>query len=281
MRVATLKPCAAMLAALFALPACGQVEVMEPEAPGAGVERRSERPAPAPVAAPPAPATRPSATGELYNQVLILQEEVMKLRGIVEEQGEQIRALKQQRLDDYISLDRRIGALGGGSTPPAGTETGAPPVAGGEAPPPGAIRADETPRPPPAPSRPAASEEAAYQSAYELVRNRRFPDAIAAFNDFLAQYPSGVYAGNSHYWLGELYLLNGESDAAKRHFESLVFQFPDNRKVADGMFKLGRIYHQEGDNARAKELLQRVVDEHQGSDSAAPRLAREYLQQNF
>jgi TolA-binding protein len=47
------------------------------------------------------------------------------------------------------------------------------------------------------------------------------------------------------------------------------------------MFKLARIYHQEGDAARARELLQRVVNEYQGSDSPAPRLAREYLQQNF
>ena len=47
------------------------------------------------------------------------------------------------------------------------------------------------------------------------------------------------------------------------------------------MFKLGRIYHQEGDAAKAKDILDRVVNEYAGSDSTAPRLAREYLQQNF
>ena len=47
------------------------------------------------------------------------------------------------------------------------------------------------------------------------------------------------------------------------------------------MFKLGRFYHQEGDTAKARDMLDRVANEYAGSDSTAPRLAREYLQQNF
>ncbi len=124
-------------------------------------------------------------------------------------------------------------------------------------------------------------EEQAYQAAYELVRARRFPEATSAFNEFVAQYPRGEYTGNAHYWLGELYLLEGDGASAKRNFETLLNDFADNRKVPDAMFKLGRIYHQEGDTARAKELLQRVVSDYSGTDSSAPRLAREYLQQNF
>lgn len=282
---------ALLAAALFALPALAQVEVMEP---GGG------RPAPAFQGAPRStPADTPlpqgSSGGDLYNQVLLLQDEVMKLRGLVEEQAEQLRQLKQQRLDDYISLDRRIGSLGGGSVAPAadaaggGTAPAMPPggLLPGEQPagmpPQGAppVRADLPPSAPATPATPIAGEEPAYQAAYELVRGRRFPEAVSAFNNFLAQYPQGMYSGNAHYWLGELYLLDGDSDSAKKHFEALVYQFPDNRKLPDGMFKLGRIYHQEGDAARARELLQRVVNEYQGSDSPAPRLAREYLQQNF
>ena len=128
---------------------------------------------------------------------------------------------------------------------------------------------------------PSAGEEPAYQAAYERVRNRQFPEAIVAFNDFVAQYPDGSYTGNAHYWLGELYLLDGNNAAAKKNFETLLNNFGDNRKVPDAMFKLGRIYHQDGDDARAKELLQKVANDYAGSDSSAPRLAREYLQQNF
>ena len=143
------------------------------------------------------------------------------------------------------------------------------------------IRADVAPRAPAAvPTAPVAGEQQAYQAAFELIRNRRFPEATAAFKAFLQNYPQGALSGNAHFWLGELYLPDGNSEAAKPHYESLVYQFPGSSKMPDGLFKLGRIYHQEGDNARAKELLQRVVTEYGSSDSAAPRLAREYMQQN-
>jgi TolA-binding protein len=103
-----------------------------------------------------------------------------------------------------------------------------------------------------------------------------------AFKSFVGQYPSGDYAGNAHYWLGELYLLDGDSERGRRSISKrllgAVWRQP---RVPDAMFKLGRIYHQEGDTARARDILDRVVNEYAGSDSTAPRLAREYLQQNF
>lgn len=267
------------VAVVLAAPALSQVEVVEPggatTAPvySAPAQTRRTQSQPAQAAA--------SGSGELFYQLQLLQDEVMKLRGIVEEQGEQLRQLRQQRLDDYISLDKRIGALGGGSTPPpadgasGGAGSGAAPIDASAAPIPPAAA--------PAAARSAATpqEEQAYQAAYELVRARKFPDATAAFKSFVGQYPSGDYAGNAHYWLGELYLLDGDSAAAKKHFETLLGQFGDNRRVPDAMFKLGRIYHQEGDAAKAKDILDRVVNEYAGSDSTAPRLAREYLQQNF
>jgi tol-pal system protein YbgF len=275
----------AVAALLASLPAAAQVEVMEPGATA------SPYPQPAyaqPVQARPASrATAPAAggesgLGELYNQVLQLRDEVQQLRGLVEEQGEELRQLKQQRLDDYIGLDRRITALGGapGSAPAQGT----PPAdaSTGSAPPDGVIRADVPPQAPvQVPAAPLAGEEPAYQAAYELVRARKFPEALAAFNDFLDRYPQGALAGNAHFWIGELYLLNGDSESARPHYEALVYQFPGNAKMPDGMFKLGRIYHQQGDAVRAKELLQRVVSEYGNSGSSAARLAREYLQQNF
>lgn len=277
-------------AALFAaLPAVAQVEVMEPGSQGS---RYPQQAYPQPAYAQPAPAAPRSGAanaggggvGELYNQVLQLRDEVQQLRGLVEEQGEQLRQLKQQRLDDYIGLDRRITALGGApaETPTAPGGAPATDMRADPAPQTEVIRADVPPQPPVnRPTAPMAGEEPAYQAAYELVRARKFPEALAAFNSFLQQYPQGVLAGNAHFWIGELYLLNGDSESAKPHYEALVYQFPGNPKQPDGMFKLGRIYHQEGDAARARELLQRVANDTQNTGSSAPRLAREYLQQNF
>ena len=41
----------------------------------------------------------------------LLQDEIMRLRGQLEEQDHYIRQLKQQRLDDYVRFDKRIADL--------------------------------------------------------------------------------------------------------------------------------------------------------------------------
>lgn len=270
---------AVLILSIAATPVAAQVQVEVPE-PGMGGAVRQGAPAAAPAYVQeqpmqaPAPASNP--TGELFNQIQRLQQEVMTLRGIVEEQGEQIRQLRQQRLDDYMSLDRRLSAMGTGAAATGGGAVTMNPSAGGApAVAPGASTGTATPAANP------AVEDAAYKAAYEKVKNRDFAGANTAFNEFLAKYPEGDLAGNAHYWLAELYLLEGDSTTAKRHFEALVNDHPSNSKVADGMFKLGRIYHQDGDKEKAKEILQRVVSDYRDSGSSAPRLAEEYLRQNF
>ncbi|WP_027329506.1 tol-pal system protein YbgF [Marinimicrobium agarilyticum] len=201
---------------------------------------------------------------EMYFRLQSLQEEVLDLRGMVEEQANEIQRLKQQRMDDYLDLDRRIGELtrqiGGGASGGAGAEGAAVNTdgslgGGGE----------------------RASETEMYRNAYELLRDRDIDKAIQAFNAYLDEYPKGNFAGNSHYWLGEIYLLNQNLDDAQKWFERLLREFPDDRKRTDAQYKLGRVYHQQGKNQQAQELLQDVAS---GTSDAA-RLARQYLEENF
>lgn len=52
--------------------------------------------------------TPTSAQGELFLQLQQLQDEVSRLRGMVEEQQYEIRQLKQESLDRYKELDGRL-----------------------------------------------------------------------------------------------------------------------------------------------------------------------------
>lgn len=264
------------MAALLALPAAAQIEVMEPGGYSSpGQQQPSRRSDPAPQAQ--------AGDADLYNQVMQLQDEVMELNGIVEEQAEQIRQIKQQRLDDYIGLDKRLTALGGAAAPPAtsGPSQGAVSASDGLMPDEQSyapVRADVAPRAPVA-TAPVAGEQPAYQAAFDLLRNKQYPEAEGAFKAFLEQYPNGALAGNAHFWLGEFYaIVNGDNESARPQYESLVYQYPGSTKMPDALFKLGRIYMQEGDAVRGRELLQRVQEEYGSSDSAAK--ARDYLEQN-
>lgn len=198
---------------------------------------------------------------QLYFQLQQLQQEVTELHGRVEEQEHQLRQLKQQSLDRYIDLDRRIGELGGTSSAGSGEESKA--------------------RPSTASQDASEAEIEAYRQAYELVRAQKFSEAIPAFENFVAEYPGGRYAPNAWYWLGELYLVKNPQDlgGAEKAFRQLLESYPENSKVPDAKYKLGKVFYQQGKREEAKRLLNEVVAQH-GSNSAA-KLADQFLRENF
>ncbi|MDO8861673.1 tol-pal system protein YbgF [Haliea sp. E1-2-M8] len=228
---------------------------------------------------PPSPVGGGSGNaGQLLMKVQQLQQEVMRLNGMVEEQAHELRTLKAQSLERYIDLDRRLGLLAGGS--------------GGLSPETAVEPADSAPTDEAAAPRssPAAAtsdaqpgEAQAYQAAYALVRNQQFNQAVTAFQQFLQDYPSGRFTPNAHYWLGELYLVASPTDAeaARQSFMLLLDMYPDDSKVPDALFKLGRIHYTKGNRERAREFLDRVISEYGSTNSAAVKLAQDFISENY
>ena len=58
----------------------------------------------------------------------------------------------------------------------------------------------------------------------------------------LVKYPTGAFAANAHYWLGELYGLTGKNDQSATEFNTIIRDFLKSPKVADAQFQMGRIY---------------------------------------
>jgi len=110
-----------------------------------------------------------------------------------------------------------------------------------------------------------------------LLQQKDYDGAIAALNQYLADYPQGTYAPNSQYWLGEIYLLQNDLAEAQRWFSQLIEQFPNDRKASDAKYKLGRVYFQMGEKDRAEALLEEVA----ASDSEAATLAQNFLLENY
>lgn len=222
---------------------------------------------------PPPAAPAADNIGGLFNQVQQLQQEVMRLNGIVEQQAYELRQLKEQSLERYVDLDRRLSrgaaATTGPTAPEGGDTAGVLPSTGGANTSAGA----EVPEQP--------GEGDAYRAAYALVRGQQFDDAVQAFSTFLQNYPSGRFAPNAHYWLGELYLVINPADpeAARQSFMLLLNQYPDNAKVPDAIYKLGRVHFIKGNSTRSRDYLDRVIREY--PDSAAARLAGDFIDQNL
>ena len=226
---------------------------------------------------PPPPPPAADNIGGLFNQVQQLQQEVMRLNGIVEQQAYELRQLKEQSLERYLDIDRRLaaggGAAAGGSVGAAGP--GSATASGGAATPARPASGPDTRRA----EQPGEAE--AYRAAYALVRGQEFDAAVDAFTTFLRSYPDGRYAPNAHYWLGELYLVIEPADpeAARQAFTLLLNEYPGNAKVPDALYKLGRVQYIKGNPQRAREYLERVMREF--PDSSAARLAGDFIDQNL
>ncbi|CAH0991652.1 Cell division coordinator CpoB [Sinobacterium norvegicum] len=228
--------------------AIGQIEI---------VDATATKPIEQPVLA--APISQNQGGAELFNQLQMLQQEVMQLRGIVEEQSHTIRQLQQQRKDDYLSIDRRLTAIQGGATA-VSPATAVVPASGQSA---------------------GAGEKAAYDEAYGLIRQQKIEQATTAFDAFLVAYPNGKYTPNAYYWAAELSLLKPDSEKARQLFEQLISQYPNDRKAPDAMFKLGKTYYQLGDKAKAKTLMEDIVGKYQGQSLPTSKMAEDFLRQHY
>lgn len=208
-----------------------------------------------------------SSLWELFSQLEQLQEEVRRLNGLVEEQNNVIEQMRSRQRDRYLDLDHRITEL-------KQSATAQPPVAAVETP-------SSVPVTPPVTiaGAPQPEEKALYKKAQGQLGGKNWSEAKTVFQSLLQQYPNGFYQPYAHYWLGEVNLVIQDADvnAAKRHFETVVSQFPDHVKVPASLYKLARIYDSEGNNAEATKLLTQVISTHSGSTPA--KLAEKYLEQ--
>ena len=122
---------------------------------------------------------------------------------------------------------------------------------------------------------PGGSDRENYEAAFELLKQQRYPEAGAAFQQFLAAFPDSQLADNAQYWLAEAYYVTDQFDVALAQFQIVVTAYPRSRKIPDAYLKIGYSSYelQRWDDARA--ALLRVRDDF--SDSTAARLADQRL----
>jgi len=221
-----------------------------------------------------------AAAGDSYYQSQVLQEEVRMLRGLVEELSYELQQVKQRQMDDYLDLDRRLSALMAGNS--AGQPADQNRVAPQKTAPSAVLPSDPSDTSSAVPQVAAAADTAEMKANYDnasdlLLKQRDTEGAALAFKQHVVDFPASPYVANAYYWLGEIYLLQGQDELARQAFTAVVEQHVGHSKAMDASFKLGKIYHQLGDNKRARELLEIVTK----STGRASRKAQSYLDNNF
>ncbi|MDR2745093.1 MAG: tol-pal system protein YbgF, partial [Desulfovibrio sp.] len=129
----------------------------------------------------------------------------------------------------------------------------------------GEVRATDTVKPSP---KAGQGEEAAYKAALNLARSGRSAEGIAKFRSFLQQYPSGRYAANAEYWIGEcLYAQRNYKDALVQ-FQLVNTQYAAHHKNADALLKAGMTLNRLGDKQGAVEKYRMLLAAFPNSEAA-------------
>lgn len=226
----------------------------------------------------------------------VLQEEVQSLRGQIEVLVKQLEQLKNQQKGLYEDIEKRLvhSASGNSEEKPSSTKavsttvdkpasiSGPKPAnakkAGKKTDSEKSVKLAAKPVKPKVKQQPdVVEEQKAYQTAYNLIKARKYDEAVKTLKSMLKKYPSGQFASNAHYWLGELYGLMDKHKEALAEFGEVVKSYPDSPRVSDAQLKVGLILASQLEWSDAKKALKKVVDRYPGTASA--RLASEQLKE--
>lgn len=219
-----------------------------------------------------------SAQGQLFNQLQQMQEQIERQQGVIEVLQNDVARMKQENLERYQDLDRRIGSGVAPAATPENSSTGGDLNAPGAAAGTGAAAGAAATQAPAAGSEPAdpAKEKLYYDAAFDLIKAKDFDKASQAFSAFLRKYPNSQYAGNAQYWLGEVNLAKGDLQGAGQAFAKVSQLYPKHAKVPDSLYKLADVERRLGHTDRVKGILQQVVSQYPGTSAA--QLAQRDLQ---
>lgn len=132
-----------------------------------------------------------------------------------------------------------------------------------------------TPRQSSAPYREAAGEKSSYQTAFNLLMDRKYDQAKQSFRSFLTKYPNSRLSDNAQYWLAEANYVTRNFDAAQTEFSKVVKAHPASPKVSDAMLKLGYIQYEKKQWAAARDTMNVVINRY--PNSTASQLAKKRL----
>lgn len=200
-----------------------------------------------------------------------LSDEISQLNGAIEQQSFDIEGIKKRQRELYLDVDRRLRDLESGAAAQASVgsinvpqvETPAAPTtpttssqqAPAVEPAAGQTTQTTTASITPTPSVTQSEEKAAYQAAFDTLKEGRYKKAKTELKTFLGKYPSSSYAGNAQYWLAEAHYVTRDFEQGIVEFKKVLDNYPSSNKVPDAMLKLGYTFYELKQFPQAKSVL--------------------------
>jgi len=197
--------------------------------------------------------TRNQVQADISYQVSELQREVRSLTGQVEENSFKLQQIQDRQRELYRDIESRLG------NQPSSR------VAAGEKPNTDNTTGTMTKAPASVSTTNHGNAGKDFEAAFALVRNKEYAAAISAFGNFLTKYPNSSYSDNARYWMGQVFLVQGNLADAETQFTALITEFPESKKLLAAKLKLGDIFSKQEKWSQAKVQYNEVVAKGTGS----------------
>ncbi len=187
------------------------------------------------------------STNDIQSRLDDLETDSSQMRGSTDRATQAIELLAK-RFDDFAKdIDLRLGDLENRMDELAKAPAAVAPV---ETAPAATTPATKPTEPAAEKPKPATSGAAAaipadmsasdhYNKAYAYLTATDYKSAQVWFEEFLKRHPKDALADNAYYWLGEVYLVQNNPNAAVGKFRDGLKAFPKGAKASANLYKMG------------------------------------------
>ena len=118
------------------------------------------------------------------------------------------------------------------------------------------------------PERSAAQEKQAYEAALNQFKLGNYQASIAAFQNFMVNYPNSELVPSAQYWIGNGYYAMRDYKFAIAAQQKVLSSWPDNAKAPDALLNIASSQSELGDVKAARETLKTLLSRYPQSPAA-------------
>ena len=114
-----------------------------------------------------------------------------------------------------------------------------------------------------------------WNAAWSYYASSKYPEAIAAFDEYLRQFPTSPDAAKAQMFIGDAHFSLGKFKDALTAYGVVISKYPNAEQVPEAYLKQGQSYATLKQNAEAKRIYDLVINRYPKSDAAV--FAKEFL----
>jgi len=122
------------------------------------------------------------------------------------------------------------------------------------------------PKDPPQPAEETLSDQDRYVAAKQAFDQGDFEAARPDFESIIRDFPKSEHADNAQFWIGEIYYREKWYEKAILEYQKVIENYPKGNKVPASLLKQGFAFISLGDKANARLILKELGQKHPESN---------------